>query len=285
VADPKKTKRKRGKKANPDGTMTLLEHMDELRKSIFIILEVFFVAMIASYFMAPTFIKVAISMAHGYQFVQIGVAELLSQYVKVSVISGIVFTAPVIVWQIHRFASPGLKKAEDRIFLGVMLGGLFFFVLGAVFCYFVAAPLTLQFFLSLNTIDIGGLYSLKDYIGYLVSMIIAFGLVFEMPVLVGILTSIGLLKPATMVSGRRIMIVVIFIIGAAITPPDVASQMLVALPMCVLYELSNIICKIGFKYRQKHHKGNDEDKEADEEVIRKTRANRWAAAKAKSEDK
>jgi sec-independent protein translocase protein TatC len=129
------------------------------------------------------------------------------------------------------------------------------------------------------------MYSVKEYISYLVSMIVAFGIVFEIPVLASILALLGFLKPEPMISARKIVIVVCFVIGALITPTDVVSQFLVAVPMVLLYELSIVICKVIVKLRKKNHP-EDDDYEQQEE-IRRERNSRWekAAAIAKEQSK
>lgn len=273
----KKKRRKRGS----DGSMTILEHMSALRKCIVIIAAAFFAAVVVSFYFAPRFIRICLDLAVGYTFVQTGPAELLGQYAKVSVICGVVAAIPVLIWQAHRFASPGLKKSEDRVFLGIMLSSVVFFALGAVFCYFIVLPFMLQFFLSLNTIDILGMYSVKEYISYLVSVIVAFGVIFEIPVLSSILALAGFLKPAVMVRGRRVVIILNFIIGAAITPTDVVSQFLVAAPMCLLYELSIVIVRVIASARAKRRP--EEADEAARAGIRSERQSRWQRAAALAE--
>ncbi len=274
---------KKGKGIPSDGTMSFFEHMGELRKCIVIIACAFLGASVVGYFFAPQVTRLCLDLAEGYSFVQISPTELLAQYVKVAVILGLVVAIPVFIWQANRFAKPGLKKSEDRIFLGVMLSGVFFFLVGAVFCYTIVAPLMLQFFLSLNTIDIQGLYSVKEYMNYLIGVITAFGIIFEIPVLSCILAFTGLLKPQTMMSGRKIVIVVCFIIGAAITPTDVISQLLVAVPMCLLYYFSILLVKTIARFRREKHPEEAETEEDEMETMKAERKSRWERAVAMAE--
>ena len=276
-------KKKAKKQKNTGGVMTMTEHLKELRNVIVTIVLTFFVVMLVGYYYAPDFVKMCLDLAEGYSFVQTGPAELLGQYVKMAVILGVVAAIPVAIWQVYRFASPGLKKNESRAFLSVMLAGVAFFLVGAVFCVYIVLPFMLQFFLSLNTIEIEGMYSVKEYMTYMYGVIVAFGVIFEIPVLASLLALMGILKPAIMISGRRLVIVINFIIGAAITPTDVVSQMLVAVPMCLLYEVSILLVRIITKMRALRNPAGVEKAESRQEEIRAERKRRWEQAAAEVE--
>ena len=283
----KKASGKRAVQGGDEGRMSLFEHISELRKCIVIIAAAFFVAAVAGYYFAPRFLRACLDLAVGYTFVQISPAELLGQYLKVSIIIGLVAAVPVFIWQAHRFARPGLKKNEDRVFLSVMLSSVFFFAVGALFCYVIVIPFMLQFFLSLNTIEIEGMYSVKEYVSYMVGVTTAFGIIFEIPVLSSILALIGILKPEMMRKAGRAVIVVCFIIGAAITPTDVVSQLLVAVPMVLLYYLSIFIVAAISRSRERRHPEAAAEEQEENERIRSERRARWerAAAMAEQEKK
>ena len=276
-------KKKAVKKKNANGVMTMTEHLKELRNVIITIVLTFVVVMLVGYYYAPDFVKMCLDLAEGYSFVQTGPAELLGQYVKMAIILGAVAAVPVAIWQIYRFASPGLKKNESRAFLSVMLAGVLFFLIGAAFCIMIVLPFMLQFFLSLNTIEIEGMYSVKEYMSYMYGVIVAFGVIFEIPVLASLLALTGILKPQVMVSGRRLVIVINFIVGAAITPTDVMSQLLVAIPMCLLYEVSIVFVRIITKARALRNPDAVEKAENRQEEIRAERKLRWERAAAEVE--
>lgn len=276
-------KKKAVKKKNTGGVMTMTEHLKELRNVIVSIVLTFLVVMLVGYYYAPDFVKMCLDLAEGYSFVQTGPAELLGQYVKMAVILGAVAAVPMAIWQVYRFASPGLKKNESRAFLSVMLAGVAFFLVGAVFCIYIVLPFMLQFFLSLNTIEIEGMYSVKEYMSYMYGVIVAFGIIFEIPVIASLLALMGLLKPELMISGRRLVIVINFIIGAAITPTDVVSQLLVAIPMCLLYELSIVFVRVIAKVRARRNPDAVEKAENRQEEIRAERKLRWERAAAEVE--
>jgi len=150
----------------------------------------------------------------------------------------------------------------------------------------IVLPFMLQFFLSLNTIEIEGMYSVKEYMTYMYGVIVAFGVIFEIPVIASLLALTGILKPAIMVSGRRLVVVINFIIGAAITPTDIVSQLLVAIPMCLLYEVSILLVRIIAKARALRSPDAVKKAENRQEEIRAERKKRWehAAAKVEQQD-
>ena len=269
-----------------DRKMTLTQHLGDLKKCLIIIGAVFAVAFIVCYIFSSDFITVVVGINPDYEFVQSDVTEMLAQQMKVALIAALVIDSPIIIWQVHSFVSPGLTRSEDRKFLMVLIGGLALFATGALFCYFIVIPFTLSFFKSLNTIDaVASLINLKNYISYIVALLVAFGLIFEMPVIAAVLSAIGLLKPKGMTAARRYIVVVFFILGALITPPDIMSQCMVALPMILLYEVSILICKVIYTSKRKKliAQGIDPDEEEEDDEDEEKPVGRWAAAKAQVE--
>lgn len=239
----------RKKKIKENKEMAILGHLNELRKCLLIIFISYIAGVMVCYLFAPDFIHYAISRADGYYFVQTGVADLMAEYIKISLLAALAVDLPVIIWQIYRFVSPGLKKTEEVKVFTVLIGGVLLFLLGMVFANYIVIPITLQFFLSLNTLEIAGMYSIKEYIGYLMSVLFSCGIVFEIPVVTAILASLGILNPKWMKESRKIVILVCLIVGAVITPPDVVSQILVAVPMYVMYEISIVVSGKVYKDR------------------------------------
>ena len=269
-----------------DRKMTFTQHLGAFKNCLIIIFAVFAVAFVVCYIFSSDFITVVVGINPEYEFVQSDVTEMLAQQMKVALIAALVIDSPVIIWQVHSFVSPGLTRSEDRKFLGVLIGGLLLFAVGAVFCYFIVIPFTLKFFKGLNNIDaVASLINLKNYISYIVALLLAFGCIFEMPVIAAILSAIGLLKPKAMAAARQYVIVVFFVLGAAITPPDIMSQCMVALPMILLYELSILICKVIYNAKRKKliAQGIDPDAEEESEKEEEKKESRWAAAKAQVE--
>ena len=264
------------------GRMSVWGHLKELRTCLVIIAVTYLAASAVCYCFAPVFVSYAMGLAKGYTFVQTAVAELLAQYIVVSLIAGAVVDSPIILWQVVKFVGPGLKRSEEIKFLAVLAGGVLLFAAGTLFAVYVMVPFTLQFFLSLNTIGLRGMYSIREYIGYIVSLLFAFGLIFEIPIASAVLASLGLLKPQWMRSSRRIVLVLCFVLGAVLTPPDIASQIMMAVPMYLLFEASVLICAAVYNSRCKKllAQGIDPDEEYRQKRAKKSAAGRWMAAKA-----
>ena len=197
-----------------------------------------------------------------YEFVYIAPQELMLQYFYVSFLFGICVTIPVLLYQAWAFIRPGLKKSENFLFLIAMVFGLLCFCTGAIFAYKIMLPFMLYFF---NTLSIGSgvsaYISVQNYLSFLLMVLIIFGIVFELPMVSVVLNRLGLLKVSWMKAGRRVVIVVIFVIAALITPPDIVSQITVAIPVILLYEFSIFLCTVCEKIGRKKEDTKEEEKE------------------------
>lgn len=171
---------------------------------------------------------------------------------QASLISGIILAFPYIVWEMWRFIKPGLHERERKNGSSIIFFVALLFFLGILFGYFVLAPLSVQFF---GTYDISETFSTnptpQSYVSLITSLTLATGLIFELPVLVYFFSSIGLLTPDWMRKYRRHAIVVVLIFAAVITPPDVISQVLVAIPVMLLYQISISVSSRVNKRRNK----------------------------------
>jgi sec-independent protein translocase protein TatC len=159
-----------------------------------------------------------------------------------SLMGGLIITAPYIFYQIWSFIKPGLKKNELRAAKGLVFYVSLCFFLGVLFGYFVVAPLTVQFFGSFQiSAEIENNFTVGSYMGTVISTVFYTGLLFLLPVVSFILTKIGLIGPEFLKKYRRHAIVVILIISAVITPPDMLSQIIVSIPIIVLYEIGIVV--------------------------------------------
>ena len=166
-------------------------------------------------------------------------------------VGSLIISFPVLAYHIYSFCSPGLTKKERSYIKIGLLAGTAFFVLGIVFARLVSIPFMLRFLISFTgEVDVSASISIQQYISFLLTVFLIFGIVFEMPVVTVVLTALGILRAEWLAKGRKIMIVVIFFIAAVITPPDVISQILIAVPMLLLYEISILLCRIVSKRRK-----------------------------------
>lgn len=246
--------------------MTLSGHLRELRNRLLVCIICLVVFFLVGLNYAPRFVDMltGIGKTYGYEYVYIAPQELLMQYFSIALLIGVCVTLPVILYNIWAFVQPGLKKNENAMFLSAMVFGLLCFIIGVIFAYKIMLPFMLYFLIDISKgSNITASISVQNYLTFLLTIFMVFGLVFELPVVSVLLTQMGLLKVEWMRKGRRVIIVVIFFVAAVITPPDVVSQIMVAIPMMGLYELSIIISSILIKFRKK--KKDDDEEDDDEE--------------------
>jgi len=164
--------------------------------------------------------------------------------IKLSVFSGILISLPVIFYQIWQFVVPGLLNRERQYVPLIVFFSTACFLSGAVFCYFVVLRFGLRFLLGFETEDLVATISVNEYLQFVTMLILVFGLIFELPIISFFLTKMGLLTPAFLKHYRRHSIVVMVIVSAIITPPDVFTQILLVVPLLILYEISIIISRV-----------------------------------------
>lgn len=253
--------------AQDQGNMSLVGHLKEIRNRI----ALCFVAFIVMFFVCFAFIKplanslLEMGSKGGFQYVYLSPSELLTSYFKLSMILALVIVAPLILSQIWGFVAPALTKREKKAILPALFGGLVFFFLGAVFAYLVALPFMIQFLVNYSQSDfISSAVSVAAYLDFMIGMLLTFGLVFEEPMLAFVLTGLGVLSPEILRKIRCYAIPIIFTIAAVITPPDIVSQFMIAVPMIALYELSILISSVVAK-RRANRSEDDEDEEDDDE--------------------
>ncbi|MPW27024.1 twin-arginine translocase subunit TatC [Alkalibaculum sp. M08DMB] len=257
-----KKNKKKSKNKSPSDAMGVVEHLSEFRKRLITVVAVLAIVTVICFNFSSDVVSLLVETATelGYQLVYLAPAELFTQYIRLSLISGVVLSSPVILYQIWAFIRPGLKKSENVVVFLSLFAGLFCFIVGAAFAYYIAMPLMLNFFITVDKYQtIIATISIQNYLSFVMSTLITFGVVFEMPVIVVLLSQLGLLKPQWLTKSRRIVVVVLFIVGAVITPPDVISQILVSIPMLILFEISVILSKIINRKKIKREKEMDQE--------------------------
>lgn len=248
-----------------DGNMNLSGHLRELRHRLMVSIAALVISFLVIFQFADNIVGhlTQLGTDYGYAFVYISPQELFLQYMKVGLIGAICIASPVVLFEIARFVVPGLKKNEAVAMFASMIFGLIFFLVGVFFAYKITVPFMLRFFISINTTTtITASISVANYISLLVTVLIVFGAVFELPVISVVLTQLGILRPEWMVKARPVAIVVLFVIAALITPPDIVSQLLIAGPMIILYQFSIYLCKI---FRKKKITVAEQEEDMDQE--------------------
>jgi sec-independent protein translocase protein TatC len=251
-------------KTDPEKNMALSGHLRELRNRLVICIVCLIVFFLVGLHYAPNFVNLltGIGKVYGYEYVYISPQELLMQYFSVALLLSVCITFPVILYHVWAFIQPGLKKNENMLFLLALIFGLICFLLGILFAYKIMLPFMLRFLIDVSKgSDITASISVQNYITFLLTIFMIFGVIFELPVVSVLLTQMGLLKISWMRKGTRVVIVIIFLVSAFITPPDIVSQTMVAIPMIGLYELSILISAILLKLRRKKKENDDEESE------------------------
>lgn len=231
--------------------MGFLDHLEELRwRIIKSLLSVLFFAVIAFLF-SDVFIKLLVKpikeINPAVKFQVLKVQGILVLKLWIAFAMGIAFSIPVIVYQIWAFVSPGLYEHEKRWIPWLFVGVTCFFIAGAVFAYFVIIPFAVRFLTGLGIEDVEKNISINYYAKFVMQLILASGILFQMPVLSFILTKIGLISPMTLKKYWRHAVVVILVLAAFITPPDPVSMIMMGIPLFFLYEFSILVSKIAYK--------------------------------------
>lgn len=232
-----------------DKNLTIEGHLVELRKRVMIAFSALIIATIVGYNFSERIATDIVSRAPDMEFIYIAPSELMLSYIRIALFCGAVLSAPIIISQIWLFISPGLTKKESRqVKVSFFLGGGFF-ILGVLFAYEMVLPVLFKFFAEFQTEDIKATISFGNYLNFVIRIVLSFGLVFELPIIMFVLSRFGLISTEFFVKNRKYMILVIFVVAAVLTPPDVVSQTMLALPMLVLYEIGILLSKIGRKKR------------------------------------
>jgi len=226
-----------------NGKLPITDHLEELRWRIVKCL----IAIAVGFFITYSFSRqifnlltypLISAMPEGGKLIYTSLQEAFVTYLKVSLFSGIVLATPVIFYQIWKFVMPGLYENERRYVFSFVITACFFFLLGAGFAFFVVFPFGFKFFLSFSTDRIAALPSMKDYLNLCMSLLLAFGFTFEMPVIMFFLAKMGLVNHQMLRRQRKYAILIISIVAALLTPPDVLSMALLGIPLWILYEIS-----------------------------------------------
>jgi sec-independent protein translocase protein TatC len=259
----------------------LLDHLIELRSRLVRSIIAFFVAFIFSFFFAKQIFNLLVI---PYQWatdwagmdptkvdlIYTAPQEFFFTQIKIGMFGGLVLAFPMIATQIYKFVAPGLYRNERAAFLPFLVASPLLFLLGGALVYFFFTPMVMWFFLSMqqvgpdNEIQISLLPRVSEYLGLIMTLIFSFGLVFQLPVVTTLMTRVGLLSSQGLAEKRKYAIVIAFIVAAVLTPPDPISQIGLAIPTVLLYEVSIWLARQVEKSRAKAEAEREEEATATE---------------------
>ena len=236
-------------KMNEDDKLPFTAHLEELRNRLVVSFIAIGVGFLLAYGFKEKIFEILTRplisvMGEGDKLIFTGIPEAFFTYLKVSLLAGVMLAAPVVIYEFWMFVAPGLYKKERRLLLPAVFLSSVFFVGGALFGYFIVFPFGFKFLLGFASDTIRPLPSMKEYLGFSAKLLLAFGLVFELPLVLTIMARLGLVTAEFLKKNRKYAILIFFVGAAILTPPDVVTQIMMAVPLMVLYEISILGAKI-----------------------------------------
>jgi len=224
---------------------TLVNHLQELRYRLIVCVVFFVFASLLSYSLIDKALPFLIAPVGKLVF--IAPTETFMAYIHIALFLGFFVSLPILLYQAWRFISSGLKQSEIKYVLFFGPFSLVFFLCGVIFAYLVVLPLGIRFLLTFSAENLKPMISIKNYLSFVTTMLIVFGFVFELPIVAMFLTKLNLISPSFLISKWRHAFVSVFIVAAILTPPDIVTQVLMVLPLIVLYLISIFFSRLVYK--------------------------------------
>ncbi len=265
-----------------DKPQPLMEHLVELRSRLMWSIAAFFVAFVVCFYFAKQLFNLlvlpyqwAVSWADldiaGSGLIYTAPQEFFFTQIKIAMFGALIIAFPVIATQVYKFVAPGLYKNERRAFFPFLVASPLLFLTGGALVYFFFTPMVMWFFLAMqetggeNQVSIQLLPKVSEYLGLVMTLVFSFGLVFQLPVVTSLLARAGLLSSQALADKRKYAIVIAFVVAAVLTPPDPVSQIGLALPTILLYEISIFAARLIEKGRAEQRAAEEDAAEDDEE--------------------
>ncbi len=262
------------KEASQDTQDTFISHLVELRTRLLRAVSAVLIVFVALFlYPGPSAIydllaqPMLASLPEGTRMIATGVITPFMVPVKVTLLAAFVLALPVVLYQAWAFVAPGLYRHEQRLALPLIASSTLLFLMGMAFCYFVVFRTVFHFIANFAPQSITPAPDIEAYLSFVMTMFIAFGVTFEVPVAVILLVKTGIVTVEKLRAARGYVIVGAFIIAAVVTPPDVVSQFMLAVPLCLLFELGVLVAGTLKKKAAEEHE-SDEDDASDEITVR-----------------
>ena len=228
---------------NEDDKIPFTDHLEELRTRLIRSSIAVGIGFVVSYGFKEKIFKILIHplisvMPADSKMIFTGLPEAFFTYLKVAFLTGLLVASPIVIFEFWMFVSPGLYKKEKTLLIPIIILSSIFFLGGALFGYFIVFPYGFKFFLGFANENIQALPSMSEYLSFAAKMLLAFGLVFELPLVITFMARLGIVTVDFLKKNRKYAILLFFAVSAILTPPDVVSQIMMALPLMLLYEVS-----------------------------------------------
>lgn len=237
-----------------DKTMGILDHLDEFRKRLIVVLVVFFTFTILGFvFVEDIYAYITKDLSENLSV--LSPTEILGFYFKLATVFGIAFSLPTIAYELWAFIKPGLHAHERKAAIPYIPGFFIFFILGLAFGFFVIFPLIMDFLTTIGKDMFIEMYTTDKYFSFVLNMSIPFGFLFEMPLVMMFLTSLGIINPYKLGKMRKYAYFFLIVVAVSISPPDFISDFVIAAPLLLLFEISVNVSKIVYRFKmRKMHK-------------------------------
>jgi len=239
---------------NDEKKLPFLGHLEELRSRLVASAIAVGIGFAICYIFSERLFLILASpltnvMPEGDHLIFTNLPEMFFTYLKVSFVSGLLLASPVVFYEMWMFIAPGLYRNEKKLVIPFVTISTFLFVGGSLFAYFIVFPFGFKFFLGFSSEFVKALPSVKQYFSFSIKLLLAFGLVFELPVVIFFLTKLGLVTTAFLKKNRKYAILLTFIVSAILTPPDVITQCMMAVPLLTLYEVGIWVSRFARRTR------------------------------------
>ena len=234
-------------------TMGFVGHLAELRRRLAYAVVAIIVAMFGAFSFADVLfeiLKQPLDAIPDQKMIALGPLEVFVTYLKLSLVAGIFLSAPVLLYQFWAFLSPGLYEHEKRWVLPFVFLGTVFFLSGGLFAFYVVMPLGFEYLTAMVPDAVVPQYSVEIYFNLVIRLLLAFGIVFETPLVMWVLAAVGLVSPDAFSRFRKVWIVIAVVMGAVLTPPDPFTQMMMALPLIGFFELGILGARVLYKEKK-----------------------------------
>ncbi|MBN2420340.1 MAG: twin-arginine translocase subunit TatC [Deltaproteobacteria bacterium] len=251
---------------NDEAKQPFMSHLEELRKRLINAFIAIGIGCCCAFYFSEDLFEILMKpltkeLPEGQTLIFTGLTEMFFTYLKTALVAGILVASPVVFHQAWKFIAPGLYQNEKRYVIPFVISSTILFVGGALFGYFLVFPYGFQFFLGFETETIRAMPSVKEYFSLATRLLLAFGIVFELPVVMFFLSKMGVVTVPFLKKNRKYAILLSFIIAAILTPPDPTTQCMMAVPLIVLFELGIFVARFARPEKKEEKEEEEEKKE------------------------